>query len=201
MCQDFAAKKANLRKAILLRYHLQEADNVPTGDIPTQAQDVEARSTVEQLRVTLTGPTDGGKSTLLGTLSTGIFDNGSGRSRTFLLRHRHELASGITTSLSHMLVGYKNNGLDENLIYSFSDRNIDSWEASKPNSSPHSRKVPSISLIHPLPAQYMIYPGTEGLSSCLTLRATCGSAGQSCVVLSDGHLTGPSCVSQQTMPS
>lgn len=28
-----------------------------------------------------------------------------------------------------MLIGYKNNGLDENLIYSFSDRNIDSWEA------------------------------------------------------------------------
>lgn len=95
----------------------------------TQEKDVEVKSVVEQLRVTLTGPTDGGKSTLLGTLSTGIFDNGAGRSRTFLLRHRHELASGITTSLSHMLMGYKNNGLDENLIYSFSDRNIDSWEA------------------------------------------------------------------------
>lgn len=96
---------------------------------PLQPIDAEAKSTNEQLRVTLTGPTDGGKSTLLGTLSTGIFDNGSGRSRTFLLRHRHELTSGMTTSLSHMLIGYKNNGTEENLIYSFSDRNIDSWEA------------------------------------------------------------------------
>ncbi|KAF3762537.1 hypothetical protein M406DRAFT_92923 [Cryphonectria parasitica EP155] len=96
---------------------------------PKPVSNVEAKSTVEQLRVTLTGPTDGGKSTLLGTLSTGIFDNGSGRSRTFMLRHRHELTSGMTTSLSHMLIGYKNNGLDENQIYSFSDRNIDSWEA------------------------------------------------------------------------
>lgn len=95
---------------------------------PTQPTSIEV-STMEQLRVTLTGPTDCGKSTLLGTLSTGIFDNGSGRSRTFLLRHRHELASGMTTSISHMLIGYKNDGLDENLIYSFSDRNIDSWEA------------------------------------------------------------------------
>lgn len=94
-----------------------------------QAVNLEAESTTEQLRVTLTGPTDGGKSTLLGTLSTGIFDNGAGRSRTFLLRHRHELTSGMTTSLSHMLIGYKNNGLEENQIYSFSDRNIDSWEA------------------------------------------------------------------------
>lgn len=99
------------------------------SSLPVQPTEVEARSTIEQLRVTLTGPTDGGKSTLLGTLSTGIFDNGSGRSRTFLLRHRHELTSGMTTSLSHMLIGYKNNGFEENLIYSFSDRNIDSWEA------------------------------------------------------------------------
>lgn len=99
-----------------------------TSAPPTQPTSAEA-STIEQLRVTLTGPTDCGKSTLLGTLSTGTFDNGAGRSRTFLLRHRHELASGMTTSISHMLIGYKNNGLDENLIYSFSDRNIDSWEA------------------------------------------------------------------------
>lgn len=99
-----------------------------TSVSPGQAADVEASSTTEQLRVTLTGPTDGGKSTLLGTLCTGIFDNGSGRSRTFLLRHRHELTSGMTTSVSQMLIGYKNSGHDENLIYSFSDRNIDSWE-------------------------------------------------------------------------
>lgn len=103
-------------------------DEMPSAP-PKQESDVKAKSTVEQLRVTLTGPTDGGKSTLLGTLCTGIFDNGSGRSRTFLLRHRHELTSGMTTSLSHMLIGYKSNGFDENQIYSFSDRNIDSWEA------------------------------------------------------------------------
>ncbi|KAJ0121216.1 hypothetical protein J7T55_008379 [Diaporthe amygdali] len=99
-----------------------------TSVSPGKLADVEANSTTEQLRVTLTGPTDGGKSTLLGTLCTGIFDNGSGRSRTFLLRHRHELTSGMTTSVSQMLIGYKNSGHDENLIYSFSDRNIDSWE-------------------------------------------------------------------------
>lgn len=100
-----------------------------TSAIPTQQPKSIEASTMDQLRVTLTGPTDCGKSTLLGTLSTGIFDNGAGRSRTFLLRHRHELASGMTTSISHMLIGYKNDGLDENLIVSFSDRNIDSWEA------------------------------------------------------------------------
>ncbi|PSR97548.1 GTP-binding protein [Coniella lustricola] len=105
------------------------AAETPSSPSTKPGTNLESASLTEQLRITLTGPTDGGKSTLLGTLSTGIFDNGAGRSRTFLLRHRHELTSGMTTSLSHVLIGYKDNGLEENQIYSFSDRNIDSWEA------------------------------------------------------------------------
>lgn len=42
-----------------------------------------------------------------------------------------------------MLIGYKNNGLDENLIYSFSDRNIDSWEASMSDTLAPKLFVPS----------------------------------------------------------
>ena len=122
------AVEASVKPSPGLDSQAADAIDRTTSVPPLQAADVEARSTTEQLRVTLAGPTDGGKSTLLGTLSTGIFDNGSGRSRTFMLRHRHELASGMTTSVSQMLIGYKHNSHDENLIYSFSDRNIDSWE-------------------------------------------------------------------------
>lgn len=133
-CPETYREKLFVAEALVTPSRGSESQNVDTAEetvssLPPQPTDVETKSTFEQLRVTLTGPTDGGKSTLLGTLSTGIFDNGSGRSRTFLLRHRHELTSGMTTSLSHMLIGYKNNGFEENLIYSFSDRNIDSWEA------------------------------------------------------------------------
>ena len=57
----------------------------------------------------MTGPTTCGKSTLLGTLSTGTLDNGHGTNRSFLLKHRHELASGVTSSVAQELIGYKDN--------------------------------------------------------------------------------------------
>lgn len=64
------------------------------------------RSKVEQLRVTLTGSTTAGKSSLLGTLSTSTLDNGRGKSRLSLLRHRHEITSGVTSSVAQELIGY-----------------------------------------------------------------------------------------------
>lgn len=59
-----------------------------------------------QLRVSLTGSTTSGKSTLLGTLSTSTLDNGRGKSRLSLLKHRHEIASGVTSSVTGSLIGY-----------------------------------------------------------------------------------------------
>lgn len=64
-------------------------------------------SQTPQLRVTFTGPTTSGKSSLLGTLSTGQKDNGRGQSRINLLKHRHEVASGVTSSIAQELIGYK----------------------------------------------------------------------------------------------
>ena len=66
----------------------------------------DARPT-QQLRISLTGPTMCGKTTLLGTLTTGDLDNGRGKSRLALLRHRHELVSGVTSSVAWGIVGYK----------------------------------------------------------------------------------------------
>lgn len=79
-------------------------------------------STTPQLRVTLTGPTTSGKSTLLGTLSTGTLDNGRGKSRLSLLKHRHELVSGVTSSIAQELIGYK-----DGAILNFQHGNIESW--------------------------------------------------------------------------
>lgn len=80
-------------------------------------------ATTDQLRVTLTGPTGSGKSTLLGTLSTGTLDDGHGKSRLNSLRHRHELASGLTSTVTQELVGY----YTENLIVNYANQNIESW--------------------------------------------------------------------------
>lgn len=88
----------------------------------TTAPPGHAKSTTPQLRVTLTGPIASGKSSLLGTLSTGTLDNGRGKSRLSLLKHRHEMASGMTSSIAQELIGYK-----ERLIFNFSHRNIESW--------------------------------------------------------------------------
>ncbi|KAJ4348223.1 uncharacterized protein N0V89_009595 [Didymosphaeria variabile] len=65
-----------------------------------------AHASLPQLRVSLAGATMSGKSSLLGTLSTGTFDNGRGKSRLSLLKHRHEIESGVTSSITQELIGY-----------------------------------------------------------------------------------------------
>jgi GTPase len=92
---------------------------IPSGALPNAKQ---GPLTQDQLRVTLTGPTTSGKSTLLGTLSMGSLDNGHGKSRLSLLKHLHEVASGLTSSVAQELIGYKNNS-----IYNYAHRGIESW--------------------------------------------------------------------------
>ncbi|UPK99115.1 hypothetical protein LCI18_010050 [Fusarium solani-melongenae] len=79
-------------------------------------------SSTPQLRVTFTGPTTSGKSSLLGTLSTGTLDNGRGKSRLSLLKHRHEVVSGLTSSIAQELIGYKDHS-----ILNYAHGNIESW--------------------------------------------------------------------------
>lgn len=79
-------------------------------------------SKTPQLRVAFTGPTTSGKSSLLGTLSTGILDNGRGNSRLCLLKHRHEVLSGVTSSIAQELIGYK-----DGAIVNYSHGNTESW--------------------------------------------------------------------------
>ncbi|KAJ8120270.1 hypothetical protein ONZ43_g2978 [Nemania bipapillata] len=79
-------------------------------------------STIEQLRVSLTGPTTSGKTTLLGTLANGTLDDGRGRSRSYLLKHRHEVASGRTSSIAQELIGY-----EERAIFNYTCMDIKAW--------------------------------------------------------------------------
>lgn len=64
----------------------------------------------EELRVAVLGPTDSGKSSLLGVLSHGEYDNGRGSARLNLFRHRHEIKSGHTSSISQEILGFDNQG-------------------------------------------------------------------------------------------
>jgi GTPase len=63
----------------------------------TAPQATTSRRTV---KVAFVGDTDSGKSTLVGVLSGGALDDGKGSVRLSLLRHRHEVISGQTSSLA-----------------------------------------------------------------------------------------------------
>ncbi|KAK6361353.1 hypothetical protein TWF730_005087 [Orbilia blumenaviensis] len=78
---------------------------------------------IPQLRITLTGPTNVGKSSLLGTLTSSILDNGRGKSRLSLLKHRHEVATGNTSSIASELLGFTATGE----MVNYHSGNVGSW--------------------------------------------------------------------------
>jgi hypothetical protein len=86
---------------------------------------------VEQLRLSVTGATISGKSSLLGTLSTATLDNGRGKSRLSLLKHRHEIASGMTSSVTQELIGYcdvdKYGQFSTSQVVGYGSRDVSSW--------------------------------------------------------------------------
>lgn len=99
------------------------SEGVARAACPNNVSETASTSSLTpQLRVTLTGPTTSGKSSLLGTLITGALDNGRGKSRLSLLRHRHEMTSGVTSSIAQELIGYK-----DNIIMNSLRGNIGSW--------------------------------------------------------------------------
>lgn len=122
-------------------------DDVQIAKIPPIASDDEVaqvESQTEQLRISLTGSTTSGKSSLLGTLSTSTLDNGRGKGRLSLLKHRHEILSGISSSVTPELIGYQDSftcgdggGMTPcTNVINYASGNVSSWNdihsASKP---------------------------------------------------------------------
>ncbi|RUS21544.1 GTP-binding protein 1-like protein [Endogone sp. FLAS-F59071] len=77
-----------------------------------------------EIRVAMVGGQDAGKSTLLGYLTHGVRDNGRGRARLNLLRHRHEIETGRTSSISHEIIGYDSAGV----LVNYATTHITTWE-------------------------------------------------------------------------
>ncbi|MCJ1293540.1 hypothetical protein MMC34_005095 [Xylographa carneopallida] len=108
---------------------------LPSVSVSHEYPDVfaEEESQSEQLRVSLTGSTTSGKSSLLGTLSTSTLDNGRGKSRLSLLKHRHEIASGVTSSVALELLGYRAPSPDPDQleqrpdVVNYGYSNVSSW--------------------------------------------------------------------------
>lgn len=62
------------------------------------------------LRVAIVGNVDSGKSTIVGVLTSGKLDNGRGLARAAVFRHRHELESGRTSSITQHIMGLSADG-------------------------------------------------------------------------------------------
>lgn len=66
------------------------------------------RDKKDHMLVGVAGHVDHGKSTLVGTLTTGNLDNGSGGTRIFLDLQKHEMERGLSADLSFAIYGFSN---------------------------------------------------------------------------------------------
>lgn len=71
------------------------------------------------IRVAVVGNVDAGKSTLISTLVTSTLDDGRGTARSRIVKHKHELLSGRTSTIETYLLALDENanamaGLPEN---------------------------------------------------------------------------------------
>lgn len=105
---------------------IEDSSQTTSVHTSTHEENVNVPRTTEQLRITMTGPTMSGKSTLLGTLTTSTLDNGRGSSRLSMLKHRHEITSGITSSVTQELLGYQDSGNDVQVV-NYATENVASW--------------------------------------------------------------------------
>ncbi|QIX00288.1 hypothetical protein AMS68_005805 [Peltaster fructicola] len=128
-------KKSALRRSplfvaeALVKPHLQGQDAHSDAMVDTLAKKTAnlAFGAADQLRLTLTGPTMSGKSTLLGTLTTSTLDTGRGKSRLSLFKHRHEITSGITSSVTQELFGYQDSADGDVEVVNYATENVASW--------------------------------------------------------------------------
>ncbi|KAJ8611198.1 hypothetical protein MRB53_038042 [Persea americana] len=61
------------------------------------------------------------------TLSTSTLDNGRGKSRLSMLKHRHEITTGITSSVTQELLGYQDTADGSVNVINYATENIASW--------------------------------------------------------------------------
>ena len=101
----------------------QEAEAITIQRRPSNA----TMHSTEQLRISLIGPTTSGKSTLLGTLTMSTLDNGRGQSRLSMLKHRHEISSGVTSSVTQELIGYQEADDGTVGVINYATENVASW--------------------------------------------------------------------------
>lgn len=87
-------------------------------------QPAESVEEMTEIRVAVVGNVDAGKSTMLGVLVKGNLDDGRGKARVNLFRHKHEIESGRTSSVGLEIMGFDSQG---EIVGSSQGRKL-SWE-------------------------------------------------------------------------
>ncbi len=75
------------------------------------------------IKCTIAGSVDSGKTTFVGTITSGVLDNGRGLSRMSVFNYIHEVKTGRTSSISHEILGFDYKG---NII-NYQSINKPSW--------------------------------------------------------------------------
>jgi len=81
---------------------------VSQGSSPTTS--ISDTLSKRNIRIAVVGNVDAGKSSLIGTLVTSSLDDGRGKSRTSIMKHRHEIESGRTSTATTHLLGFRSDG-------------------------------------------------------------------------------------------
>ncbi|KAG1445396.1 hypothetical protein G6F46_010035 [Rhizopus delemar] len=121
-----STKEINLSQLNLNHSTVQKSQDRKVAEvvIKTRLTDEEEGQHFTDLRIVLVGALGAGKSTLLGHICHGAKDNGRGKARLNLMRHRHELESGRSSSISHEIIGYDSEGT----LINYATTNVSTWE-------------------------------------------------------------------------
>ncbi|KAM7195371.1 P-loop containing nucleoside triphosphate hydrolase protein [Rhypophila sp. PSN 637] len=111
-----AAKKLRADCQLLLTKNVGgDLDGTPTKDMECSGKVMirQAPATVEEVietRIAVVGNVDAGKSSMLGVLVKGDLDDGRGKARVNLFRHKHEIETGRTSSVGMEIMGFDTKG-------------------------------------------------------------------------------------------
>ena len=86
-----------------------EKDKECSGKILVRQHPASVEEVIET-RIAVVGNVDAGKSTMLGVLVKGGLDDGRGKARVNLFRHKHEIESGRTSSVGMEIMGFDTMG-------------------------------------------------------------------------------------------
>jgi GTPase len=95
------------------------------------------------MRIAICGNVDSGKSTFVGVLTKGVLDNGRGSVRQKVFRHKHEMDTGRTSSVSEQMMGFDAYGKVVNYekLMSAQDEKLQKHQPSTKQISEQSAKI------------------------------------------------------------